>query len=84
MTVNAFVYGQREDVVRYAKTKRWRANGRASWLTRSDVCVHFLAFEEQLAGVSEGEHVYVVGKLSAECTRTLKKVGAILVQEIDN
>ena len=62
MTANAFIYGAREDVARYAKSKRWRANGRASLLTRSDVCVHFLAFEEQLTAVGKGERVYLVGQ----------------------
>jgi len=57
------------------------ANKRASLMVRRDGgCVYFLAFEEQLAGISKGERLYVVGKLSAVALRRLMKVGAIIVK----
>ena len=80
MASNEFVFGAREKVDRFAQTKRWQPNGRASWVRRDGGCVYFLAFEEQLAGVSKGERVYAVGKLSAVALRRLTKVGAIIIK----
>jgi hypothetical protein len=61
------------DADQFARSKRWRPEGRASWLKPNGTCVHFLAFEEQLAAISIGERVYVVGNLSATASRALRK-----------
>ena len=79
MTKNDFIFGSRENVDGFARAKRWQSNGRASWVTPDGDCVLFLAFEEQLAAVREGERIYIVGKLTLKCERALKKVGAIIV-----
>jgi hypothetical protein len=76
---NEFVFGPRDKVAHFARKRRWKPEGRASWLTPSGKCVHFLAFEEQRAAINKGERVYVVGKLSATASRHLRRIGAIAV-----
>jgi hypothetical protein len=80
MTSNEFIFGSRENVDRLARARLWQPNGRASWLRRDGGCVYFLAFEEQLAGISKGERVYVVGKVITAALRRLIKIGAIVVK----
>jgi hypothetical protein len=80
MTKNEYIVGSRENVDRFARAKRWQAEGRASWITPDGVCIHFLAFEEQLAAVSKGERLYVVGRLTATASRKLKKAGAKIIR----
>jgi hypothetical protein len=77
---NEFVFGPREEVDRFARTKRWEPNGRASWIRRDGGCVYFLVVEEQLAAIAKGERVYLVRKPSAVGLRRLMKVGAIIVK----
>lgn len=78
MASSEFIFGPRDAANQFARAKRWRPEGRASWLKPNGTCVHFLAFEEQLAGISKGERVYVVGKISAAASRKLKNIGAIV------
>ncbi len=66
---NEFVFGPRDEVDRFARTKRWEPNGRAAWIRHDGGFVDFLAVEEQLAALAKGERVYVVGKLSDEGRR---------------
>jgi predicted N-acetyltransferase YhbS len=77
---NEFIFGKLADVERVAKTKRWRRVGRSSWEKRDGTCVHFIAFDEQLAAVQEGERVYVAGRLAVQTARTLKRIGANVVR----
>jgi len=80
VTGNEYIFGPRGKADQFARDKGWRTEGRASWLKPDGTCVHYLAFEEQLAGIREGERVYVLGKLSSKCATALKKLGAIVVR----
>ena len=79
MRSSEFIFGSRENAVQFAREKRWRPEGRASWLKPNGKCVHFLAFEAQLAGISEGVRVYVDGTLTATASRKLMKDGAVII-----
>jgi hypothetical protein len=77
---NDYIFGPREEVDRFARTKRWEPDGRRSWVRPDGGCVCFLTFEEQFEAIAKGQRVYAVGKISAVGLRRLMKVGAIVVK----
>ena len=75
-----FIVGKdRESVARAVKALGWRTAGRASWLKPDGTEVHYLHFAQQIAAVTSGDTVHIVGRASKEIN-ALKFSGAIIVR----
>jgi hypothetical protein len=57
----------------------WRKVGRASWLKPDGTEVYYLAFAEQIAYVTAGDTVHIVGRASKRIS-ALKFSGAFIVK----
>ena len=57
----------------------WRKGGRASWLKPDGTEVRYLHFAEQIAAVTSGDIVHIVGRASKQIS-ALKFSGAIIVR----
>ena len=74
-----FIVGKdRESVAQAVKALGWRKAGRASWLKPDGTEVHYLHLAEQIAAVTAGDTVHIVGRASKEIS-ALKISGAIIV-----
>ena len=75
-----FIIGKdRVSVAQAVKALGWRTAGRASWLKPDGTEVHYLHFAEQIAAVTSGDTVHIVGRASKEIN-ALKFSGAIIVR----
>ncbi len=75
-----FIVGKdRVSVAQAVKALGWRTAGRASWLKPDGIEVHYLHFAEQIAAVTSGDTVHIVGRASKEIS-ALKISGAIIVK----
>jgi hypothetical protein len=76
---NEFIFGTLEKASAYAKSQGWKPAGRGEWEKPDGTCVHLLAFLEQFAALHRGQRVYALRKLDALEARTLKNLGAEIV-----
>ena len=75
-----FIVGKdRESVTEAVKSLGWRKAGRASWLKPDGTEVLYLHFAEQIAAVTAGDTVHIVGRASKEIS-ALKSSGAFIVK----
>ena len=75
-----FIIGKdRVSVAQAVKALGWRTAGRASWLKPDGTEVHYLHFAEQIASVTVGDTVHIVGRASKEIS-ALKSSGALIVK----
>ena len=75
-----FIIGKdRETINRTVAALGWRKAGRASWLKPDGTEVHYLHFAEQIASVTAGDTVHIVGH-TAKTISALKFSGAIIVK----
>ena len=69
----------RETINRTVAALGWRTAGRASWLKPDGTEVHYLHFAEQIAAVTSGDIVHIVGRASKEIS-ALKISGAFIAK----
>ncbi|HWM31553.1 MAG TPA: hypothetical protein VNO69_07630 [Methyloceanibacter sp.] len=74
-----FIVGKdRETIDQAVKPLGWRKAGRASWLKPDGTEVHYLHFDEQIASVTAGDTVHIVG--ASKMVSALKFSGAFIVK----
>ncbi len=75
-----FIIGKdRQSINRTVAALGWRTAGRASWVKPDGTEVHYLHFAEQIAAVTFGDTVHIVGAAS-EMISALKFSGAFIVK----
>ncbi len=58
-----YLFGPHIDIAHaFARTKGWRACGRAAWLKADGTTVYFISLEVQLAAVPAGVKAHRVGR----------------------
>jgi len=75
-----FIIGKdRETINQAVKALGWRTAGRASWLKPDRTEVYYLHFAQQIAYVTAGDTVHIVGAAS-KIISALKFSGAFIVR----
>ena len=75
-----FIIGKdRQSINRTVAALGWRTAGRASWVKPDGTEVHYLHFAEQIASVTAGDTVHIVGRAGTTIS-ALKGSGAYIVR----